>query len=78
MKTLTKWQRRRNAEKLREHAFLEEEKYKLDFLRDCSYVVQALTIFLARNRGLTDAEVEEVELCIQYLSRGPIDGPEDV
>jgi hypothetical protein len=73
MKTLTKLQKRRNAEKLREHQFLEEEKYKLDFIRDCGHVMQSLTVYLVRNQGLSEAEIDEIREVMTYLSRGEID-----
>lgn len=61
--------RKRDTKKLETHLEdLEAEKVKLEFLRDCRPLYDALTAHIAR--GLPPHDVLEIRKALLYLTRG--------
>jgi hypothetical protein len=68
---ITKDFKKHRAEHSRHVKDLENEKYKLEFLRDCPYLIEAITIFLVKSRSLTDEDEEKIRKAMEFLSKGP-------
>ncbi len=49
---------------------LEAEKNRLEFIRDCPHVLEALTIFLVKRTNLTDKEEDDLRKCLKFLRYG--------
>lgn len=69
-KQMTKLAKRRLCEQAKLVKELEGEKLKLDFLRDCNHVHDALLYYLVRRLELTESDIEQIREAMAYLTRG--------
>lgn len=72
MQQRTKIRKRQLAAQARYIEDLEDEKEKLDFIRDAGEVFDAITFYIGQPH-LTEAQRDKLRHCMLYLSRGVLD-----
>jgi hypothetical protein len=68
----TKLQKRRLAAQTRYLEELEDEKEKLDYIRDAVHVFDAIQFYMSQPH-LKEAERDKLRMCMLYLSHGVLD-----
>lgn len=72
MQQRTKIQKRKLAAQARYIEDLEDEKEKLDYIRETVHVFDAIQFYMAQPH-IKDAERDKLRMCMLYLSHGVLD-----
>lgn len=51
---------------------MEADINRLEFVRDCPQVLEAITIFLVKRTNLTDKEEDDLRKCLKFLKKAGI------